>query len=71
MLGRRLAGLLGTLVVAAAIVLGVYSLVTNYWLESAGELVPTAASIVVVAAFCFGLFVLGAKSDRWLRNPYW
>lgn len=32
---------------------------------------PTVGSGLVVAGLVFALFVLGARSDRWLENPYW
>ncbi len=34
-------------------------------------LLPTIATALVVTGVVFALFVLGARSDRWLENPYW
>ncbi|MFC4246180.1 hypothetical protein ACFOZ7_04120 [Natribaculum luteum] len=73
MIGRKLLGLLGTLVVVAMVAAGAVAFVTTYGLEaSAGDLlVPTLVTLFVVAAAVFGLFVLGARSDSWIRSPYW
>lgn len=36
-----------------------------------GYLAPTVGTALIVAAVVFALFALGARSDRWLENPYW
>lgn len=72
MIERTLTGLLGTLAVAGLAAAGLWALIVNYVLESPGDLfVPTLATVVVTFAVVFGLFAVGARSDRWLQNPYW
>ncbi|WP_254768339.1 hypothetical protein [Salinilacihabitans rarus] len=72
MIGWKLSGLVGAAVVVAFGAVGFWSFASNYALASAGEyLAPTLASLVITAAVVFGLFVLGARSDRWLGTPYW
>lgn len=70
---HRLGGLFGTLVVAAMVAVGGWAFLSTYALErAAGPLaVPTLATLLVSGGFVFALFVLGARSDRWLENPYW
>ncbi|SDQ92918.1 hypothetical protein [Natronobacterium texcoconense] len=65
-------GLLGTLVIAALAVLGVYGFVTGYLLESPGDLLaPSLGVLAVTIVFVGALIVLGARSRRWRQNPYW
>ncbi|WP_255167294.1 hypothetical protein [Natrononativus amylolyticus] len=72
MIERTLTGVLGTLVIVSMATVGVWALVANYVLESPGALfLPSLATLIVTSVVVFGLFALGARSDRWLQNPYW
>lgn len=72
MIGWKLSGLLGAAVAVAFAAVGLWAFASNYALAAAGEyLLPTLASLAITAAVVFGLFVLGARSDRWLGTPYW
>ncbi|MFP8956393.1 hypothetical protein ACLI4Y_06670 [Natrialbaceae archaeon A-CW3] len=70
---NRLVSGLGTVVVVAALVVaGFWGLIDTYVVESATTyLLPTLGALAVAFAFVFVLFVLGAKSDKWIRSPYW
>ena len=70
---QRALALLGVLVVAAIAVVGGYAFVLNYAIAVADPTLrtPTAATLVLTGLVVFALFVLGARSDRWLENPYW
>lgn len=70
---RTITGVIGVLVVVAVTVLGVATFLQTYLLDaSAGaQQIPTFAVLAIVILFTFALFALGAKSDRWMRNPYW
>lgn len=69
---QRLASLFGTLVVLGLIGVGGRALVSEYALESPGELLaPTAATLAVTVGIVLALIGLGARSTRRLENPYW
>ncbi|WP_049925326.1 hypothetical protein [Halopiger goleimassiliensis] len=67
-----LLGLVGVVSIAVLAAIGIYSFVSSYLLESAGELLtPTLAAIVLTVLVVGALSVLGARSRRWMQNPYW
>lgn len=70
---HRVVGLAGTLVIAALALAGGVALVRNYVVDGTDPTLtaPTAVALVIAVGVVFGLFVLGARSDRWLENPYW
>lgn len=69
---RSSTGLLGTLVIATLVALGLFGFLTGYVIDSPGEwLAPTIGSLAVAAAVVGLLIVAGARSRRWRQNPYW
>ncbi|GAB3026734.1 hypothetical protein [Natronobiforma cellulositropha] len=72
-LPSRLASVLAALLVAVTAALGGWTLLSTLALEPAdGSLIaPTVATLVLTAVVVFALFAAGARSDRWLENPYW
>ena len=69
---QTVTGALGVLSIAVLTVVGLWSFVSSYVLESSPAFFEaTLASLGVVVAFVFVLFVLGARSDDWLETPYW
>lgn len=59
----------GLVVVAGLLVAGLWGALDGSL--GGGYLAPTVVAGLVVAGVVFALFVLGARSDRWLENPYW
>lgn len=69
---RTTAGLLGTIVIAVTAALGLYGFTNGYLLESPGELLaPSVGVLAVAVVFVLALSAVGARSGRWLENPYW
>ncbi|WP_226006234.1 hypothetical protein [Natrinema salinisoli] len=69
---RTIAGLLGTLVIAALAVLGAYGFGTAYLLDSPGAFfAPTIGALVVAVLAVGALIASGIGSKRWRANPYW
>ncbi|RQG97681.1 hypothetical protein [Natrarchaeobius chitinivorans] len=69
---RRLTGLLGVIVVAGVVIVGLYGFASSYLLESAGDLLaPSVGTLAVAAIVVAALIILGARSKRWRENPYW
>ncbi len=59
----------GLVVVAGLVAAGLWGVLDG--VLGGGYLAATVAAGSVVAGLVFSLFVLGARSDRWLENPYW
>lgn len=71
-MNRVLSGLIPAAVVVLLVALGLWAMVDTYVVESATTyLLPSVGVLVVAFAFVFVLFVLGARSDSWIRSPYW
>ena len=71
-MNRVIAGLCTTLIVAALVGAGLWTIVDTYVVgANNGFLLESVATAVIAFGFVFVLFVLGARSDRWLRSPYW
>ncbi|TYL36575.1 hypothetical protein CV102_21200 [Natronococcus pandeyae] len=69
---RSSTGLLGTLVIATLVALGLFGFLNGYVIDSPGEwLAPTIGSLAVAVAVVGVLIVAGARSRRWRQNPYW
>ncbi|USZ71770.1 hypothetical protein [Natronosalvus halobius] len=69
---RVVSGLGVPLATAGLVVAALWTVVDTYVVRSYTEyLLLTAGALVVAFAFVFVLFVLGARSDRWLSSPYW
>lgn len=64
-------GLLGTLVIVALAVLGVWGFVDGQFLEAGDYLAPTLGALAVTVFVVAVLVALGARSGRWLEGPYW
>lgn len=71
-MNRVLAGLGTTLLVIILVGAGLWTIVDTYVVgANDGYLLESVATGAIAFGFVFGLFVLGARSDRWLRSPYW
>ncbi|MFP9192099.1 hypothetical protein [Natronosalvus vescus] len=71
-MNRFVSGLGTVVVVAALVVAGLWGVIDTYIVESTTTyMLPTLGTLAVAFGFVFVLFVLGAKSDRWIRSPYW
>ncbi|MFC6718473.1 hypothetical protein ACFQGT_00725 [Natrialbaceae archaeon GCM10025810] len=71
---RTVAGLLGTIVVTVVAALGLYGFTNGYLIESPGDpdlFAPSIGVLAVAVAFVLALSAVGARSSRWLENPYW
>jgi len=67
-----IAGLLGTLIVAALAAIGVFGFVDGTLIASSGEYATATIGVLVVAVVVVGaLIALGVGSKRWRANPYW
>ncbi|ELZ24744.1 hypothetical protein [Natrinema limicola] len=67
-----IAGLLGTLVVAALAAIGVFGFADGTLIAASGEYVTATLGVLVVAVVAVGaLIALGVGSKRWRANPYW
>ncbi|RZV08863.1 hypothetical protein BDK88_2940 [Natrinema hispanicum] len=67
-----IAGLLGTLVVAALAAIGVFGFADGTLIAASGEYVTATIGVLVVAVVAVGaLITLGVGSKRWRANPYW
>jgi membrane protein YdbS with pleckstrin-like domain len=69
-LSRLLAGLVTLLVVIAAIG-SLAVLVLNTLAPNAVAVLATVAVLALVVVALVGMSALGARSRRWLSNPYW
>ena len=65
--------LAAALVAVGLVAVGGWALVENYALTVVDESLttPTFATLAATLLVVFVLFALGARSDRWLQNPYW
>ncbi|WP_226041421.1 hypothetical protein [Natrinema sp. DC36] len=69
---RSIAGLFGTLVIAALAVLGIVGFGNGYLTDTTGQyFVPTMGALVVGVIAVGTLIALGVGSRRWRENPYW
>ncbi|MFU8867868.1 hypothetical protein [Natronococcus sp.] len=69
---RSSTGLVGTLVIALLVGVGVGGFLAGYVIDSPGEwLAPTVGSLAVAAVVVGALIALGSGSTRRLENPYW
>ena len=69
---RSSTGLVGTLVIALLVGIGVGGFLAGYVIDSPGEwLVPTVGSLAVAAVVVGALIALGSGSTRRLKSPYW
>lgn len=70
---RKITGALGIVVIIWAVVVGVSTFLEFYLLDvsEGAQPLPTFAVLAIAILFVFALFALGARSDRWLQNPYW
>ncbi|SEV96260.1 hypothetical protein [Natrinema salifodinae] len=69
---RSIAGLLATLAIVAVAAFGAYGFGTGSLANPSGAyFAPTIASLAIAVVVVGALTVVGARSKRWLENPYW